>query len=363
MRLPTVALALLLGATLAPGLATAKPAKTRWTTTYTGKTAQYYEWHGVNNFTGESFATEEVAQYAWTAVEREDLIPSHGKVKASRTLVTHAYGFHRYHTTEDPSKNHDCSFSLDSSPIKGTPSNGFIPKTARDNPLLIVEWRIPYTTSTDPGCEGWSPSFAPAGLPGLTGQGEAVIGSANVRFKDLPFHKNFYDSRQHSATDDAGIKYTGRVFLDSHVKFNHGGEQDDPDKLGNLLLKDAVKILAVEAADAGARSSVATGEPEPIPVPGLPSDGTVTFEVNGDLAPGPPRMARAAAAPTVLATVTRKLKAQVGAVLILAPTDAGRSFLAAPRPARRVTITATFDPKGPKRRLSKSRTVTLPALS
>ncbi len=292
-------------------------------------------------------------------------------------------------------KTTDCRIASAATPVTSASSGTNVaPLTAASNPAIGVAWEIPdygsrrangappftLTGTANPDCPSmfafsflkWTDS-QPGGtvltaLPPTKEMREAFSGTANVHYDDLPFHRDFRNvtiSGTGSRPGFAGpATEQAQVKVDSSVSFlvvSKPSPRPKPklDKLIGLYLEDGG---VVESMFGSGLARVLRGGEETILVPGM-GQGDVSLDVSGTLV-GNRAHVRAGAGPVVLATAKGRSKRFDRAVALkLVATAAGKAVGAAAHPAISARVRLSFRPRGSKRSVSRSVTVTIPAQS
>jgi hypothetical protein len=187
---------------------------------------------------------------------------------------------------------------------------------------------------------------------------DAFSGTGDVRYKAMPYSRPIHVELQRGGDAGLGATEAVKVTIDGSVRFTRVGDPKNVNKVATLLKGELEAIFGRLGDDA---SPLSDGEPDVILIPGLPS-GNVTLDVTGTVKGSSSHLlATAAAGAPLLASGKGRATDGVPFELGVTPTAAGKALLGAAHPALQATLTIRFDPSGPDKPVTVTRTGTLPA--
>jgi hypothetical protein len=403
-----------------------------YVTTYSGN----YDLSIDNEFAGPLEAGgygRDTEHYNWVTTETDAFTPLEGrrfKEKISRT--TEGYGYDDSSSKlpdSDPAPGSqkpidiNCNITSDPELTESATMFGHTGK-ARSNPLLEVDWGIPYVTGSnglDEVCSvaGGQTVTSPPGSGvlrytsaiGLAQQSHSSYfagnpecglyleptpsffdawgngasegtdhGTALVPFRTLPYKRTFNIQLGPKSVSCSEGTSTAQLTVSSKLWFglDQSTSKAPPNKTGNLFLRDGLSILSFGTNTTPlspapvADQTLSTGQSVPVLYPGMPVDGTATMDVTGLVLPPThdvrahalhlrSRTARAHA--VTLFTGKMSDKDHRAFVVMLRPTAAGRITLRSAHRALKVRVTARFKPTGKAKAFSVTESINLPATS
>ena len=368
---PLLAVAVL--ALVFPAAAAAKVDRTvTYLTIYQGE-YQFTDYFNAVDYAGRSTVYTQNDSYAFDEQVADVLKPRPGGgVSERRTTSVAAQGSYEGVSPTTTPSTKSCTYlstpgKAYATRVPGAPEG----LTSKGNPLIPYSWTLPETAgelglSSVPvascasrGQDMLAITPRSAGTFGAVlqhtaGLSEAFGGSAAVRYRSMPVERPIkVDLENRIETANGGYEQA-RVTITGTVRFLHLGDPRNRNKVGTLLLDDALKALGVKASATG--SPMSDGDSDTVFIPGV-TPGTVTLDVTGVVQGS--KASAASATPLFSGKATIKGKNPV--LLRLTPSPAARSLHGAAHSAMTVRLSATFKPAGRGKATRRSRTGTLSA--
>ncbi len=369
-----------------------------WSTTYTG-TYSFSDYNrGYGRAEGDLLTQSE--DFSWTRIIGETITPrANGTFTYVWTTELEANGtYDEFSTKEAGSVNLHCKLSTTTPKVeKRVVKNGtYNGKTfTRDNPPVELGWAMPLG--------GASVGLAPTGEDEIRVTGGAdcprpdefllfTPGEDGAEWQNLPRTQSFLDAfsatrtvsynslpfrypmsaHEKRAGSNPQLELTSVTQLDLNsdvqfVRIRPNAKDEPPDKIGNLLLNDALNAIIGVGNPTGRDVPAVAPNPETIILPSSPGLGSVTTQVTGVLSGtvhAPRRIAgarRLAATPTLLENGSGTGTSGVSMPFRITPTAAGHSLLSGPHGDVTVTVSVKLTYDGQE--FSGSRTAVVPGVT
>jgi hypothetical protein len=332
-------------------------------TTYQG-TYSFTDYDRFTSYTaGPAAPATQALDYDWTEVVRDVLTPhTHGRVGEYSYTNMDAHGGYQSDFAGGHPPSVTCTYS--SNPYRsfrqrllGSP---YALGPPMGNPLLDYIWELPdqvgYLGLTSQGayCPGKTESVldeTPVFVTLHTNNvdlDDAFVGTAEARYKDLPAMHKIQAVQKNSGMEQGPNGYSvdaARIDVDGTVSFAVLAHNPyNPNKIGTLFLDEAINIMTDGVG--GPYSPSASGDPDPILIPGLPAGG-INVNVTGTInAPGVASASTASRGPVLFTASAVEHHAEQPLVVKFKPTAAGHAALAGGHPVTHVQLHFRFHPAG-----------------